>query len=361
MITIKARIKLSKNGGTINSITSNAEGNNISSPMSSVLGKRSVTVQNPFILGVSILGSGATYYADTLPYFMGSQISNEYGVFAEPYTFTISGVNITQFIITFDTTHNAYPNSITVDGKTYTDDDAVWEIIVDRASTHTITINNWNKLNSPLIITSIYADLNIEIDRNNLVSFESDISSEANVNQPTYGIISNPANIVFNDFNEQVLDLITKKLLHSGIAVTAYLDNDMANAQEAVANMFIQSLSYDNNNRQVNIALKDNLEEWQKIIISPLEIDVTKIETQKAKYYYDYLYNKSLELTNVKMLSFNQLDSLTRSILNNTTITYPILDQGTLWDNWNKLCELCLLHIHINNEGIAVVQYNNGN
>lgn len=361
MITIKARINLSENGGSINSLTSNAVGNNISSDIDTVLGKKSVNVKNPFILGVSKLGSGATYYSKTLPYFMGKQISNSNGEFATPYTFTINGSNITQFIITFDTTHNAYPKSITVDGKTIVDDDAQWEIVVNSANSHTITIGNWNKPNSPLIITSIYADVNIEIARNNLISFESDILDRSNIQQPTYGIISNSANIVFNDLNEQVLDLITKKLLHSGVPVTAYIDNDISNQQEQICAMYIQSLSYDSDNRQVNVSLKDKLEEWQKINVSAIYIDLTDVEKQNAKYYYNQLYNHTTELSSVNILSFDELDSDTQSILTTTNIEYPILDQDTLWNEWTKLCELCLLHIYVNNEGRAVVKYNGGN
>lgn len=356
MITIKARINVSGNGGTINSLTSNAVGNNISSPISAVLGKRSVTVKNPFILGVSKLGSGATYYADTLPYFMGKEFSNAYGVFPNPYTFTINGISITQFIITFDTVNGAFPKSITVDNKTYVDDDSQWEIIVDSKNTHTITIDNWNKPNSPLIITSIYADINIEIDKYNLISFDSDILDKSNIEQPSYGVISNTANLSFNDFTEQVLDLIVKKLLHSGVGITVYLDNDISNKQEQVCQMYIQSLSYDNDNRAVSLSLKDNLEVMQNINVSPIYYTPTVSTEQPLSFIYEELYNLTIA-NGFDMLSLDELDETTKSILEDTMLVYPLLESSNLWNEWDKLCQATLSNMYVDRNGVVVFRH----
>lgn len=365
MVTIKAQIELSEDGNTISSITSNNDGSKISSPIASVLGKKKQPqMVYPFFYGLSRFGEhNYTYMSQgvKLPYYMGEQISTNNGRFANPYVFTINGSDIFRFAIAFDTTNNGYPNSLTVDGKTIVNDSPVCMISVNIADTHTITISNWNKSNSPLIITGIYSDTNIEIDRDKLVSFESDISDRSNVQQPAYGIISNTANMVFNDFGEQALDLITTKILRGGIKVSAYYYDDIAGKQEQASNMFIQSLSYDSDNKQVNVTLKDNLEQWQKVTIPALETDITINDTKTAKYYFDYLYSKTIEFSSVNMLSFNELDSNTQSILNNTTVEYPILDEDFLWNGWLKLCELCLLHIYVDNNGRGVVKYNSGN
>jgi hypothetical protein len=61
-----------------------------------------------------------------------------------------------------------------------------------------------------------------------------------------------------------------------------------------------------------------------------------------------------------QMLSFEQLDEKTQNILENTTIDYPLLENGTLWEQWQKLCEVCGLYIYKNNEGKTVCTYTYG-
>lgn len=354
MITIKASINVSSNGGTIQGISgTNLIGNNVSANIEDVLGKQSVQVGNPFVLGVSKLGEGA-YYADNLPYFMSRQLSDSDGNFQNSYTITINGSNITAFVIAFDTNNGAFPKSITVDGETFVDDDPVWEINCEDTDTHTIVISNWNKNNSPLIITGIYADINIEVDKNNLMSFESDIMDRSNIQYPDYGIISNIARLEVADKNEQILDLINQQILNSGIKITVYIDNNTSNIKEQICEMFIQELSYNNDNRQVNISLKDNLETWQDINVEPLLYDPTNPKTEKAKYFYDYLYGITTDLG----YSFEELDTDTLNVLNNTVIEYPLLYSSNLWNEWDKLCQLCFLHIYINNMNKVVVKYN---
>lgn len=358
MITIAARINVSENDGRINTLSSNLSGNNVSADINSILGKRSVDIGNPFILGASKLDSGACY-ADSLPYFFGSQLSNKNGIFNSPYIITIKGENIRQFVIAFNIQNKEFPNSIIVDGETIYDDDPVWEINVNTADTHTIEINNWNTPNAPLIITSIYADISIEIDRNNLIAFNSDIFDRGNVQQPSYGIISNSAHLTFSDLNEEAFDLITQQILHSGIKVDVWLNNSDSNTKEPVCLMETRELSYDNDNRIVQLSLKDNLEEWQDINVESVNYDPLNGEPKTVQWFYEYLYSKTPDIYN--LLSFDKLDEKTKEVLSNTKIEYPLLDSGSLWDSWQKLCELCLLHIYVDYNGNTVVKYNGGN
>lgn len=359
MITITARFNISENGVTINSVTSNMDGINVSADINDIIGKKSVKIDNNlFILNSSKLDSGATY-ADNLPYFIGRELSNDNGDFVRPYTFTISGNAISEFIIEFDKENNAYPKSIIVDGETIYDDDPIWQINVTSADTHTITINNWNKSNSSLIITNIYSDIDIEIDKNNLISFNSTVVDRANLQYPSYGVVANSANLTILDFDEQVLDLITQQILHSGIKVSVFLNNTYSGASEQVCVMEIRELTYDNDSRQVQVSLKDNLEELQEISVSAISYDPINGESKTAKWFYEYLYNKTPREYNFQ--TYDELDENVQNRLSRTTIQYPLLEESTLWDAWQKLCELCLLHIYTDHEGKTVCKYNNGN
>lgn len=360
MITITAKINLSENGGTISSLMSNAEGNNVSAKISGVLGKKAVNIGKPFILGESKLDCGYQYTDQSVPFFISRQLSLSNGNFANSYTISLQGNNISSAIIVFDKENFGHPNSIVVDGVTFYDDDPQFELVFSNTSnTHTIQISNWNKPNSPLIITSIYAGLDIDVDRKNLISFRSDIIDRSNVQYPSFGIISNSANLTFADFDEMALDLISQQILHSGIKVQVWLDNTETNTSEQVCVMETRELSYDNNNRQVQLSLKDNLEELQDINIDAINFDPQSGESRTARWFYEKLIAKTPSRYN--MLLFANLDSKTQDVLESTTIQYPLLESGTLWDAWQKLCELCMLHIYVDNNGKTVCKYNDGN
>lgn len=353
MITITAKINISgDNRGTINSIANNVGGNNVSADINAVLDKQNIKIGNPFILGSSKLGSGA-YYVANLPYFMGRRLSDSNGNFAQSYTITISGSNISSAIIVFDKENGEHPNSIIVDGETIYDNDPQFEIAFNStANSHTIEISNWNTPYKPLIITGIYASLDIEINRKNLMSFNSDITDRGNISKPSYGIISNNANLTFADFDEKALDLITQKVLHSGIEVEVWLNNTDSGKREQICLMETRELSYDNENRQVQLSLKDNLEEWQEINIKKMQLR----NTMTAFEIYEYLKSKT-----PRKYEFVELDNDTEMILKQTTISNPYIEADTLWEQWDKLCQLCLLHIYENNAGKVVVAYDNGN
>lgn len=360
MITIKARINLTENGGAVDWATTANDGTKISSSIGNVVGKKSQPkIVYPFFFGYSRLGEQHYTYmteGERAPYYMGKRVSNNNGIFGDTYTINIYGSNITQFIIIFDTANGAYPQSIEVDGKTYSDDDAIYEIInLNSAAQHTISISNWNKPNSPLIITAIYADLNIEIDQDNLISSDDELFDRSNTTQPSYGLISNTANLTVADYNEQILDLITQKVLGRGIKVTVWVNNDkVAERNQVISEKYIQSITYDNDNKQAQISLKDNIETMQDVNVPAIYIDVENIVSKTGKYYYDHLYTKSQD-AGLDVLAFNELDNDTKSVLNNTVIQYPILDEDSLWNEWTKLCDLCLLHIYVNANNRVVV------
>lgn len=354
MITVSATIDVMAGSvAEIKSVSSNVNGINVSSDITSALGNKRQPDIKPFMLGKSRLGTGS-HYIKQLPYLVGRELSNSNGDFTNSYTINITSSEVLeQMIIVFDTINNAHPKSIVVDGQTFVDDDPQFEIAFsEKKLSHTITINNWNTPNSPIVITSIYTNANIEIDRNNLLSYDSSIFDRANIDYPSYGIISNGGSMRFADYNEQVLDLITQRILHSGITVEIFLENTLSKKKEQLAKLSIRELTYDNNNRSVDMQLKDNLEEWQEMNVEAIYYDPEQPKTESFKWLYDYLWGKTPD--KYKMLSFDELDAETQNVLTNTVIQYPLLESDSLWNEWDKLCQACHLHIYVNESGQTV-------
>jgi hypothetical protein len=383
MITLTAKINLlSGDNKALSLYLDNLSGSNISSELGNVVGVRKNAV-NPFIFGVSKLGSGATFESkDSFQsrsgggYYIGNQPSNENGDFISVYSITINSTEIIKNLtFAFDTANNGHPNSISVDGKGYIDDDAIFTVAnLTSATSHTITISNWNTANAPLVITGIYTEVSIEIDRRNLISLESSIYDRADLKLPSFGIISNTGNIEFNDIDGEVRDYAEQLLLEKGLKCEIKLNNTLVDgASETIGVFETNEWDYDNNNRVVSVSLKDDLEEWQEINVDEISYDPRKTEHKSFKWLYEYLWELTSNISyiingeikkgkgNYNMLPFVYLDEQTQSVLNNTYTQYPLLKAGTLWQQWTKLCEVCQLHIYKNSDGVVVCRYNGGN
>lgn len=365
MITLTAKIELLKSGENDggNGILSGAtlspntlSGNNASAEIGAIINSKK-TIKTPFVFGKSVLGGGDAYYGN-LDYFMGRELSDESGNFASTYTIDINGTNINAVTFAFDDRNNAFPQSMIVDGRYVADDDVKWTVGLETADTHTITISNWNKPNSPLIISGIYIDLNLDINRYNMTSLESSLFDRADTSMPSFGIISNTGSIAFNDINGEIKDYAEQQILKSGLNVIITLNNTLTRKSEVVGTLKTADWDYDNYNRAVNISLKDDLEEWQEINVAEFYFDLRWKKKQPLKYFYDYLYDKTPKKYN--MLSFDELDEKTKDILENTIVSYPYLEKNTLWQQWQKLCEVAQLHIYKQNNRVICI-YKEGN
>lgn len=362
MITLTAKIELLKSGtgngedGTISGVSlspNTLSGNNISAEIDTIKAVKR-TIKKPFIFGRSKFSDGHKYY-DTIDYFIGGQLCNENGIFANPYTITVTGSNIKAITFAFDDLNGEHPKSIVVDGDTAnpkSDDDPLYTMLLDSASSHTFTISNWNKPNSPLVISGLYIDLELKIDRRNVVEIKRSLFDRADISLPSYGIISNTGRIDFNDIDGEVRDYAELQILKSGLNVEISVENTLTKAKQVIGVLKTAAWDYDSYNKAVSIELKDDLEEWQESesFRIPLKDQMTAYDV------FEYLKSKT-----PSKFEFEPLTTETETILRSTTIEYPYFNFDNLWRQWEKLCELCLLHIYENFNGKIVCIYNGGN
>lgn len=362
MITLTAKINLlSGDNSKLQLGSDNLSGNNISRDLSSVVGVKKQG-SNPFIIGASKLGDGSTF-SNGVDYFIGDKLSDDNGNFANPYTITITGNAMTSLTIAFDTANGRHPKSVRVDRVEYIDDDAIFTVTGLRESTsHTIRIYDWNDPLYPLVITGIYAEVSIEIDRRNLISISRSIFDRSDLKLPSFGIISNTGDIEFNDIDGEIRDYAEQLLLQSGLSCEIKLNNTLVDgASETIGLFETDQWNYENDSRVVSVSIKDDLEEWQDINVAEINYDPRNLESKPFKWLYEHLWAITTANNNYNMLSFEELDTDTRGVLQNTYIQYPFLEIGSLWQQWTKLCQVCQLHIYKNNDGVIVCRYNGGN
>ena len=318
--------------------------------------------KSPFIIGSNLLGDGSTFI-EKVDYFIGAQLSDANGNFKTAYEFKIdskAGVNALVFV--FDTENNRHPIKVTVDGKEYANDDAIVVANVISATTHTLYIDNWNTPNSPLVITGIYADLAIKIDRSNILSIDRTIYDRSDLKMPSFGIISNAGSIEFNDVNREVRNYAEMGFLEKGLPCTISLNNTFVQGATQTIGVFeTDEWDYDDENKTVSVSLKDDLEEWQEINIEGINYDPRNTEEKPFSWLYEYLHSITIKDGRYSMYMFDSLSDETRYILSGTFIKYPMLNPCTLWQAWQKLCYVCQLHIFKNRQGIIECVYNGGN
>lgn len=369
MITITAEIELLSGDEFALSLPEDFnEGNNISSDVSSVLGKKDVQTKNPFIIGSNKLGDGTTF-SEKLNYFMGNEFSNKQGIFPNAYELVISSYSpINSITLAFDTTNARHPQSIELvseDGSstTYIDDDAIFTLInPPKYSNNSIKviIRNWNKPNSQFVISGIYTSIDIIVNKRNLISFNGKITDRSDIKTPSYGIISNTGNLEFKDINGEIRDYAEQMLLTSELKAYIRLENTLYNAIEYVAVYETREWNYDNDNRKVSVSLKDNLEEWQDIYIEGFDYDPRNPTKNFENALGLYIWLKKNTPIKYVLPIAQDLDSKTKDILSNTKIPYPLLKSGTLWQQWTKLCQLCGLYIYKKPSGAIACTYTYG-
>lgn len=202
-------------------------------------------------------------------------------------------------------------------------------------------------------------DTETVINQRNIIALESEKTDRADMKLPSWGIISNRGNIEFNDINDRFLGYANLGVLEQGAPVEIFLNNTLAQAYTQIDVLETDEWDYDNDNKTVSVSLKDDLEEWQDINVEAINYDPRKPESKPFKWLYEYLWGLTNPL--YPMSSFDELDEITKSILNNTYIQYPLLEAGNLWEEWDKLCQVCQLHIYKNGNGVVVCEYNGGN
>ena len=216
--------------------------------------------------------------------------------------------------------------------------------------------------NFPLVISGIYTTISINLDRKNLISLNRSIFDRSDYKLPSYGIISNTGNIQFNDLDGEIRDYAEQMLLKSDLKVVMNINNTLAKTSQQIGEFETRQWDYDNNSRIVSVSLKDDLEEWQDIQVDGFEYDVRSpskvLPNKNMANLYNWLYERTPR--KYKMLSFDELNSDTQSILEKTTIPYPTLKSGSLWAQWTKLCTACALYIYKNSESKTVCSHNYG-
>ena len=331
-----------------------------------VINNQITTTKNTLILGQGNKLNGDYIMGGSINYYRSDDTSSTDGTLKST-TLIISLSNGTfesvPTIVEFDSINNIYPTSVLIDGNNYSVTGSRFLIPPIKATSISINISNLNKGNSPLIIRNIYAKTTYDVNIKNIISMKFTINERSDLKLPSYGIISNVGEIEFYDNDKTILLLAENLRLEKGLPCNIYLEyygNDETPVYlDNVAQYYTDQWNYDNENFSVSLSLKDDLEEWQDINVEGLNYDPRNPQSQPFSYFYKYLHGITTE-KGYNMVSYDRLTNETKSILDNYFVQYPLLESGTLWQQWTKLCQVCQFHIY-KDKGIIQCKYLGGN
>jgi hypothetical protein len=170
-------------------------------------------------------------------------------------------------------------------------------------------------------------DNNEVIDKRKIISLESEIRDRADIDKPSFGLISSGGQLSFRDTNSHFLNYANNGILKGGEQVLIFLNNTVTKNKKQVGEYFSNDWNYDNDNRSVSVSFDDNLEDLQENKLSSVPI---QYEEKSLKYFYDIITNGFSNIS----LSENVSD-----FLNNYKLKYPFMDSSTLWGGFAKICE----------------------
>lgn len=337
------------NGATIDYAYSNIDSNNVSTSLLELADKYA-DKKDIFLLGVDKFSNAKGFASNNENYYIGREFSTQDCVFESEYNIFIETNNADWVVIYFDTVGNGYPPEIYMSDKKVVVQSPV--VIVPRG-VDTITIDRWNKPNSPLIIRGIRTFFSV---RENIKEVDFSGQDRQDISLPSWGICANSGNISLIDrlgFFSQAYTAQTP------MSAKVFLGNQ----QIATFNVTIENVD---EKKVVKMKLSDKVLAWQQQdfprflnqvipsngtgaktmseMLDIINIYASPTVKKEESHYYEGVDNES-----------------TQNMLENIRVSVPqIIEEGSVWSAFVKLCESTGCYIYTDEYGQPKIYYDGG-
>lgn len=344
MITLNAKIELKFSSESIlNDLTCNLQGNNISANIGEILGYGLKENKPIFLLGMPNISVNNRLYNE-IDFFVGEQLTDENGLFANEYILTLTGENITAFAIMFDTINDCYPNKIYINDIEYDNDNVFFCVSnLEPSSQCTIKIKGLNKPSMPLRILGLMDGFTIVVNGANMIKSSLKHSKNNDNSTPEFGLVYDTSSIEINDSNKMIYQLLKNDLIQEKTEIQFYIENTISNVYEVIGRVYTNDWDYDN----LNFKVKINMDSQTKFLQ-----DVTfNRNINKDINFFDYL--SSLKEKTKTIVDENLVNNFENSQIIDDylmSINAEIIDESsdTLWGKWRDFCYATGLNFYSN-------------
>lgn len=187
------------------------------------------------------------------------------------------------------------------------------------------------------------------IDKRNIISLESEIRDRADIDKPSFGLISSGGRLSFRDDNSRFLSYAQSGILKGNEKIEVFLNNTISETREQVGAYFANDWDYDNENHSVIVSFNDGLEEMQNI-----EVD-TFDKRENSEYNGLKIFEYMQSLSREKGFEV-YIDPYYELVLSDTNIEYPYINGGSLWSQWEKICKTFCFSMYKNRLGFITFE-----
>lgn len=161
---------------------------------------------------------------------------------------------------------------------------------------------------------------------------------------PSYGLISSKGELNIVDYSGEIRKYISSGVVDSNTIVDISIINTLTLKKEYLNSFYAERWEYDDDNFTAKTSLHDALIRWQNIdfLGMPLQSRSTGLDI------YNYLKSKT-----PSEFEFEDLDNETLNAMSSTIFNKPYIQKGSLWSAYNKLCQVCALHIFIDKNKVV--------
>lgn len=264
------------------------------------------------------------------------------GVSQGAFAFAIAGSGITKVSVQFDREFGVYATVLTVNGETVQNDSFEFEYSFDSEQSNVVIgIVALSEPMKPVAVVNMrFVDTLEYTQSNGLKSVEIEHRVSTNAADIEYGIMSGGGAVEFVDRNGDFERLILSGRNLEWVPIAVFVDGNK------VGQFYSQRVwQY---NKLTNVAgteLQEVILKWQNVNVQ-LKYDG---ESMTAMQLVEFLMGQS---DNVQF----EIDSDTRAWLSGIVVEYPYLERTTLWEQWNKMCNIGQLVVYLLTNGVVCVK-----
>lgn len=188
-------------------------------------------------------------------------------------------------------------------------------------------------------------DEEVKFNRRNLISLESEVKDRADIDKPSFGIISTGGSLSFKDTSSRFLNYANAGLLTEGIEIKIFVENTLTKESVQVGQYYTTDWDYDNDNRSAYVKIQDDLVRMQGIKTD----DWQMLETPDIFLFDLYSFAKQKSIENG--YAFEVLSIELENFMKKIKVMYPYLQGSNLWNIWEKISVSCCANLFINNSG----------
>lgn len=326
---------------------------------------------NPFIVGLTKVGTGATFTASTNGYdgYASKVATSEvwydeyekhlgYKIPNDGLRITVtSSENIEMLTLYFDKFSNAYPVRMTLDYGTYHEDvdnysPRMFAFKLDGSSNvAVITLLSWSQPNSIVRLTGLLDGLEETYDRsNNLQRVSVKMQSTAS-DLPEYGCIGKTDSIALYDNDYQIRQLAERGFLNKGLPISVYVNNNLVSS-------YSSSADWNENGKEISVSMEDEIMNWDAIQLDLAEpprvyVGVNTFSENRADNLWELLIS-TLKIAGVEVDMggeyLGRLEVSTATVTHLKNIRLGIWyqpEQLNLSEFVNNICTLGQINIYI--------------